>query len=464
MLKRLFYRQDRESANSRRKFFLTTVTLVIAAAAVDLDCAFAKPEATESQGKTNASNAAPNAALATTAAASKRFKLSLSSIATGYNQPRQIIQSPGENATVYILERNGRVVSLDPDESKRSVLVDLSEQLVTSGDKGGLLGLAFHPNFAENGLVYISYTTKNRTNELRVSEFTVVGQTINIESERKLLRIQLSEISNLGGALAFGPDNQLYIGIGDASGEHDPQERGQNRHDLYGVVLRITPEADADKGKDFIIPKDNPYVTSGLGSKESWIFGLRSPESLSFDNRTNRLWVGDAGAGLQQEINLASPGGNYGWAAFDGTECLRMRFECLDKSFIPPVAAYGGMDGGAITVGPTYYGASLSSISGLLLFGDANSGRLWGLNYNAQGSSERKLLLETGKGIRAIAADTSDRVLIADSRGGEIFELKQEEEIEVATPVAPKGKVTSTSNKASPAKAPIKTAPVGAAQ
>lgn len=351
-------------------------------------------------------------------------KLALEELATGYTQPLQFAVSPDSLSAVFVVQRNGKVQSLEADEKQRTTILDIQE-IVIPGDQLGLLGFAFHPRYNENRLTYAHYIGKSRELENRISEFTVLGTgTGTPDAERKILRISDPGPTQNGGQIHFGPDDYLYIGIGDGGGVNDPKDRGQNTQDHYGSILRIGVEADEATKQAYLAPVDNPYVTNSLGNRDVWATGLRDPRTFTFDTLTRSLWVGDAGNGIEQEINLVRPGGNYGWSKFDGTGCLSMRFECMNQKYLPPVTSYLKKDGTSVVVGAVYHGAALpQEMDGVLVYADQTSGKLWGLKYEGGSVKENRLLLDTGKQVSAIGQDAKGEILLADYQTGGIYRL-----------------------------------------
>lgn len=365
----------------------------------------------------------------------------LTPYAKGYSHPIRFVTAPGAEGPSYVVEQEGKVTPLTPDTKAREPYLDLSTELIGGTGEGGLLDFAFHPKFAENGLVVVSYTGKSRTPEFRVSEFSASKSGVDTNTERKLLRTMIQEYTHLGGALAFGPEDRLFIGVGDASGPSDPQDRGQSRGDIFGAILRIGTERPSTGKQEYETPKDNPLIKNELGNHDIWAYGFRDPRTLTFDPVTKTLWAGDAGVGLEQEIDDVKPGGNYGWAVYDGKQCLRMRFECLDKAYASPVVAYGKELGSAIVIGPVYQGDKFPALKGMLLYADSRTGKVWGLKREGNAVKENPLLVSSGLSLSAIGVDAKGAIYVADYEKGEILELSSG--AAPATAAAPKATVGS---------------------
>lgn len=381
---------------------------------------------------------AVNAVAGSTAAAQNPATpaYTLKTYAQGYSHPIRLVSSPLEGSPLMVVEQEGKVSALNADPKSRKPYFDFSAELDGGSGEGGLLDFVFSPNFSESPTVVASYTGKSRTREFRVSEFTASKSDADPGSERKLIRLMIKDFVNLGGALAFGDDGRLYIGLGDGSGPSDPEDRGQNRTDLFGSVLRIGPAKGSTPKQEYETLADNPFGKNGLGNPDVWAYGFRNPRSLTFDSARRTLWEGDTGVGLEQEINEVKSGANYGWAVYDGKQCLRMRFECLDKGYAPPAVSYGKESGAGIIIGPVYTAAKHPALQGMLLYSDTKSGKIWGLKRDNGTTTANPLLVSSGRSIDAIGVDGSGRIFAADYDKGEILELIAPEADQTAGTIA----------------------------
>ncbi|MFN8392144.1 MAG: PQQ-dependent sugar dehydrogenase [Bdellovibrionota bacterium] len=350
--------------------------------------------------------------------------IALEEVADGYKRPVQIVVAPGEDGRIYIVEQSGKVVPLkvgSPEE--RDPIVDLTDAVATVPE-GGLLGFAFHPKYPEVSKGYAHYIGKSREVENRISEVVLAdGAPGGVNEERKLIRLSQGAVVHIGGQIMFGPDNYLYIGIGDGGAHNDPKETGQNFGDQFGNILRIDVEEQTATNQPYLAPVDNPFVSGTRGNRDVWAGGLRDPRTFSFDSKTNNLWVGDTGAGLMQEVDIVKPGGNYGWSVFDGAECLRMRFECMNQKYQPPVVSYLKQDGAGVTVGYVYRGKAMPDLEGTLIYGDRVSGKIWGLKYEDEKLVSNTLLLATDKDVSAFGQKANGELLLADYKTGKIFRI-----------------------------------------
>ncbi|MDP6846204.1 MAG: PQQ-dependent sugar dehydrogenase [Candidatus Poseidoniia archaeon] len=227
-----------------------------------------------------------------------------------------------------IVEQPGRVIC--PHDGNATVLLDIRETVNDDDWEQGLLGLAFHPGFAENGRFFVTYTTYE-DGALRLAEFSASANMTgarnhaNLSSQRVLLKVAQPYPNHNGGHLEFGPDGYLWLGLGDGGKYSDAFANAQNLETLLGSLLRL----DIDDGNPYGIPDDNPFADGG-GRPEIWAYGFRNPWKFSFDPATSELWLGDVGQDEWEEINIVERGGNYGWAYYEGMHCYESPFEFYD--------------------------------------------------------------------------------------------------------------------------------------
>ncbi len=319
-------------------------------------------------------------------------------------QPTLLLQRPGDNNRFYIIEKAGRIFyfSNRQDVSKKHLYLDISKQKVDESYEGGLLGMAFDPDFDSNHYVYLSYTTsdepeKDNSQHLqsRISRLTVNqdNTTILPESEVVLLEIEQPWNNHNGGHIAFGPEGYLYAGYGDGGSWGDPNRNAQNTKTLLGSILRInvrSTEVKQPQGEKYSIPVDNPFsqnkdCSTGKGCPELYAWGLRNPWRWSFDKSTGNLWAGDVGQGEWEEIDLITKGGNYGWNCYEGNADYRLKLCDKKLAYTSPVFEYSHMpsdssrDGMAasITGGYVYRGQEVPALKGAYIFADYIHGKIW---------------------------------------------------------------------------------------
>ncbi len=301
----------------------------------------------------------------------------LEKVSDGYSKPLYLTHSGDGTDRIFIVEQRGVIWILDRDRIQiEAPFLDISDRVRNRGEQG-LLGLAFHPLYRENGHFFLHYSSNN--GDTVISRFTV-SEDPNIaeaDSEEILLTEEQPYANHNGGQIAFGPDGDLYIGLGDGGSGGDPLGNGQNTNTLLGAILRI----DLDEGYPYSIPDSNPFKDTDKGRPEIWAYGLRNPWRFSFDSLTGDLYIGDVGQNQWEEINYQpanSEGGeNYGWNPMEGNHCYRSG--CGPEAYIPPVAEYGHKDGCSVTGGYVYRGSLDPNLRGFYLYGDYCSGRICSL-------------------------------------------------------------------------------------
>jgi len=305
----------------------------------------------------------------------------------GLASPVGLYQAPGDDTRWFVIEQAGRV-RVFPNRSDASTLDDFIDirSRVVSGGELGLLGLAFHPNFATNRRVFLSYTTGSAPRVSRISQFTATTDLLHLDpnSEVILLTLNQPEDNHNGGNIVFGPDGFLYIGFGDGGGggdNHPPIGNGQKLTTLLGKILRINVDGPSPYG----IPADNPFAgnprcgpTGGSQNcPEIFAYGFRNPWRFSFDHTAGDLWVGDVGQDAWEEVDVVTLGGNYGWRCREGAHDY-LPTQCGGATnLIDPIAEYDHSVGNSITGGFVYRGSQFSALYGRYVFGDFGSGRIW---------------------------------------------------------------------------------------
>ena len=290
-----------------------------------------------------------------------------------FEQPIELAAWP--SGGLLVAEQRGGVSLYLDDGSVRGVL-DLSAQ-VTFGGERGLLSLALDPQFAEHPFLYVWYSPRG-TNTARLSRFPVEGTLADPDRELIILEVAQPYPNHNGGAVRFGPDGMLYLGIGDGGAADDPHRHGQNRSTLLGSIIRIDVRG-ASAEFPYRIPPDNPLLGIAGVRPEIFAWGMRNPWRMSFDDETGALWVGDVGQNRVEEVGVVAPGGNHGWNVFEGGECFGRDEDCAALDHIPPLATYGHALGCSVTGGVVYRGVELPWLQGAYLFADYCSGRIWAL-------------------------------------------------------------------------------------
>jgi glucose/arabinose dehydrogenase len=347
-------------------------------------------------------------------------------VAGPFHQPTGVVSPDDGSDRLFILERPGVVRVVERANVLDEPFLDLREAVNWLGLEQGLLGLAVHPDYVENGRFFVNYT--DTAGDTVISEFTVSANRnrADRESERVLLHIEQPDINHNGGNIAFGPDGYLYVGIGDGSDPGDPYDNAQDGSTLLGAMLRIDVD-EYDEDEPYAIPAGNPFVDDPDVRDEIWAIGLRNPWRYSFDALTGDLYVADVGQWEVEEINVqpaGSPGGqNYGWPIMEGDQCFAAD-ECDKEGLTMPVATYTiwESENCAIIGGYVYRGAALPELEGTYIYGDWCSGHIWGLRQDNGGWTQLHLL-RSGLMISSFGLDERGEIYVADLRDGYLYRI-----------------------------------------
>ncbi len=350
-----------------------------------------------------------------------------------FNQPLAMLQRPNNDTRWYVLQRGGVIYTFPNNANVMpadvSVFANLSGIVNSNAGEAGLLGVAFHPDFSNNGEVYVSYTGTSGGLQSRVSRFVSQdgGLTLSVASELILLTLQQPFNNHNGGQLAFGPDGFLYVGFGDGGSAGDPNQNAQNTTNLFGTIIRI----NVDAGAPYSIPADNPFAgntecLTGTGGTdecpEIFALGFRNPWRWSFDSLNGDLWVGDVGQGSLEEIDRVELGLNYGWNVREGTSCYPPGTASC-ASFEDPITEYGRALGASVTGGYVYRGMGIAGLTGTYVFGDFISGRIFGVAANSPEGTVADELLDTTHSISSFAEDLDGELYLLDYGNGFIFQI-----------------------------------------
>ncbi|MCV6636197.1 PQQ-dependent sugar dehydrogenase [Candidatus Albibeggiatoa sp. nov. NOAA] len=340
-------------------------------------------------------------------------RIRLKSVATGLVAPNWGISAPNDNQHLYVIDQTGQIWRIDLHTYKKTLFVDLSNRLVSLGiggagsfDERGLLGLVFHPNHAENGLLY-TYTSEpvgipadfntlaagvtadhqSVIIEWRVNQANTPEANVDLNSARVLMRIDQPQFNHDGGGIVFGADGFLYIALGDGGGRDDEHggsnaetANGQNLAIPLGKILRIDPQGSNAANGQYGIPVDNPFVHQEGVVQEIYAYGLRNPFRISFDRQTGELYAADVGQNAIEELHKIVAGGNYGWSLKEGSfrfypngddrGFVNTDLTGLPDNLIDPVAEYDHDEGTAIIGGFVYRGQAINDLVGQYVFGD----------------------------------------------------------------------------------------------
>jgi glucose/arabinose dehydrogenase len=338
-----------------------------------------------------------------------------------FNSPVDFTLANDGSNRLFVVEQRGVIQTFENNANAetKSVFLDLMGR-VSSGGEMGLLGLAFHPDFKNNGLFFVNYTRNSPRRQTVISRFKANGQTADPSSEAILLTFDQPYTNHKGGQISFGGDGFLYIATGDGGSSGDPQNYAQNRASLLGKMLRIDVNA-TNKG-NYGIPKDNPYTANTQGfSEEIYAFGLRNPWRFSFDSVTKDLWTGDVGQNKVEEIDIITKGGNYGWKVKEGNDCYSG--DCSRADLIAPVWSYiNGAEGRSVTGGVVYRGKKFADLVGKYFCGDYISGKIWVLTYDGKTVTKNEVITNVGA-VSAFGQDANGEIYILNYSSGKIYTL-----------------------------------------
>ncbi len=345
----------------------------------------------------------------------------LQPIAQGLANPVSITHA-GDNR-LFITLQDGLIVIHDGTRVLPEPFLDIGS-LVLSGGERGLLSVAFHPRYPQNGLFYVNYT--NVQGHTVIARYSVSPQDpnrANPSSGVTILTINQPFANHNGGQLQFGPDGYLYIGMGDGGSGGDPGNRAQNPLDLLGKMLRI----DVDSAFPYAIPDSNPYAHIDNARGEIWATGLRNPWRFSFDRATGDLWIADVGQGTWEEIDFqpaTSIGGeNYGWRRMEGTHCFNPTSGCNPGSLVLPVIEYDHSVGCSVTGGYVYRGTRNPRLIGQYIYGDYCSGRIWAGTRHANGSVTSRVLFDAPFTISTFGEDAAGEMYVGGYSNGTLYRI-----------------------------------------
>jgi glucose/arabinose dehydrogenase len=342
-----------------------------------------------------------------------------------FNQPDALVND-GVTDRLFVTEQTGaiRVFNNTQNVTASTVYLDLTDKVVSGGEQG-LLGLAFHPNFEQNGYFYVNYIAPNPLRTVIARYTQPAGSSVaDKNSEQVLLTVNQPFANHNGGQLSFGPDGYLYIGLGDGGSGGDPLGNAQNRSTLLGKILRIDVNS-ATGGRNYGIPPNNPFAGNSLGYREEiYAYGFRNPWRFSFDSETAQLWVGDVGQGEIEEIDLVGSGKNYGWNIMEGTLCFNPSSGCNRTGLELPIYNYTHALGNAVIGGYVYRGTATPILVGTYIYADYGSGRIWALNSTGAEVSN-VLLVDTNLNIASFGVDLSGELYFT-AYDGKIYEFNPE--------------------------------------
>lgn len=338
--------------------------------------------------------------------------IELEPLLSGLSSPVFVTNAGDNSNRLFIVEQPGRIKVLQPGTDAPTVFLNITARVLSGGERG-LLGLAFHPQYASNRRFFVNYTRAGDGATV-IAEYRASANNANVAdtAETVILVIPQPFANHNGGMIEFGPDGFLYIGMGDGGSANDPGNRAQNVNELLGKMLRIN--IDQAGTAPYTSPADNPFFGSTPGRDEIYAVGLRNPFRWSFDRLTGQLYAGDVGQGAREEIDIITLGGNYGWRVFEGTVCTNLGPQaCNAVQVVPPIAEYSHAGGRCSVTGGYVYRGSMNTLpSGAYLFADFCTGEIFVLQNN-----QMRLLLDTNLSISSFGEDESGELYVVNLGG-----------------------------------------------
>ena len=343
----------------------------------------------------------------------------LREMVNGLSMPLFLTSPPGDLVRQFVVEKIGRIRIIKDGGLVPTPFLDITQK-VSNGGEQGLLGLAFHPEYATNGMFIVNYTNTAGDTRVAIYRVSTDPDRADAASEQVILAVDQPFSNHNGGMVAFGPDGMLYIGLGDGGSGGDPQGHGQNRNSLLGKLLRLSVSATGV----VTIPSDNPFVGQPGTRAEIWSWGLRNPWRFSFDRATGDLYIGDVGQNAREEINVATDrpafgqGRNYGWNIMEGSACFGAS-TCTKTGLTLPVLEYSHSDGCSVTGGYVYRGTALAAFAGHYFYADYCEG--WVRSFRLAGPTvtDQKdwTSLRPGSQITSFGEDARGELYVLTSSG-----------------------------------------------
>lgn len=359
--------------------------------------------------------------LASAALPSPAQSINLQPFLSGLTSPVFMTNSKDGTRRLFVVQQGGIIKVVQPGTNATSDFLNITSKVLFSGERG-LLGLAFHPEYASNRRLFVYYT-RQPDGAIEIAEYRASASNPNVAETggRVIITIPHPNFSNHnGGTLEFGPDNLLYAATGDGGGGNDPANNAQNINSLLGKVIRLNVKISRrDTRAKYFIPADNPYV--GIdGADEIYALGLRNPYRWSFDRGgTRQLWLADVGQGAIEEVDIITRGGNYGWRVYEGTQCTGLGpAPCIPSNYVMPIFQYARAGGRCSVIGGyVYRGMSNTLPNGDYIYGDYCSGEIF--KYDG---AQQTVLLDTPRNIVSFAEDQDGEIYVI-AQGGTIEKI-----------------------------------------
>jgi glucose/arabinose dehydrogenase len=358
--------------------------------------------------------------------------LTTTRVASGLSMPLYVTSPPGDIQRLFIVEQvSAQLKILQSGQVLATPFLDLNALVINNGGEQGLLGLAFHPNYAVNGYFYVNYTANSGNSVTARYQVSADPNIANPASAQILLDIPDPYSNHNGGCLAFGPDGYLYLGLGDGGSGNDPQNRAQNGLVMWGKMLRL----DVNTGNPYGIPTSNPFVGNPNMLPEIWAIGLRNPWRWSFDRLTGHMYIGDVGQNAWEEIDYqpAGVGGqNWGWRVWEGNHSTGLGgLSTIVPTVTFPIYEYAHSGSASVTGGYVYRGSAIPDLQGTYFFAEFVTNQIWSFRYdgfNLTNFQTRTTELAPSGGlslanISSFGEDAQGELYLCDLYGGEVFKI-----------------------------------------
>ncbi len=337
----------------------------------------------------------------------------LTKVVGGLDNPVYVTHAGDGSGRLFVVEQTGRILIVRDGRVVRPPFLSIRNRTDFGGERG-LLSVAFHPNYENNGRFFVNYTQGPNLRSI-IAEYHVSPNDPDLAdpTETRLLTIPDPYGNHNGGLNMFGPDGMLYIGLGDGGSVGDPLNNGQRLDTLWGKVLRI----DVDGATPYAVPPDNPFVGTPNARGEIWAYGLRNPWRYAFDRCDGRLFLADVGQSSWEEVDIITKGGNYGWRIMEGNHCFNPPEGCDPTGLTPPIAEYSHSLGCSVTGGYVYRGRRNPNLVGRYIFGDYCSGLIWALTETQPDQWDMTQLLDSSLAISSFGEDERGNVYVVDHNG-----------------------------------------------
>lgn len=341
----------------------------------------------------------------------------------GLVKPLDVTHAGDGSGRVFVVEQGGRIRVVRDGKLVARPFLDIADRIDSGGERG-LLGLAFHPDYPDDPRFFVDYT--DRDGDTVIAAFTVSGSDADVAdpaSEAVILRIDQPFPNHNGGAVEFGPDGMLYVGMGDGGSAGDPKGNGRSLGTLLAKILRV--DIDGGGSAPYAIPADNPFVDVVGARPEIWATGMRNPWRMNFDRGTGDLWIGDVGQDRWEEIDVirAGVGGlDFGWSTMEGFQCFRPAEGCDQTGLTLPITYYGHEFGRAVIGGVVVRDPGAGRLDGGYLYGDGYSDNLWALDPVGDERRDGVIVAKIGRTLSSIG-EAEDGTVYATSLGGSLLRI-----------------------------------------